>query len=100
MRMRQGLPYVMVSEVVEYERDRRLAWQPRLDLFGPVGRAIGGRVWRYELEAVDGGTRVRETWDVSQELLKPLVKLGGLPAKTEAAMAKTLERIEALVADS
>ena len=35
----------------------------------------GGRIWRYELEPVDGGTLVRETWDISQEasLSKPLV---------------------------
>ena len=38
----------------------------------------GGRIWRYELEPVDGGTLVRETWDISQEagLSKPLVGPG------------------------
>ena len=43
-----GLPYSMVSTVVEYEPNRRLAWQTR----GPaaVGRRVGGRIWRYELE--------------------------------------------------
>lgn len=98
MRMHMGLPYVMVSEVVEYERDRRIAWQPRLDLLGPLGRVVGGRIWRYELEPAEGGTLVRETWDVSRELLRPLVKLGGLPEATRRSMAATLERLEQLTA--
>jgi hypothetical protein len=60
----------------------------------------GGRIWRYDLEPVDGGTRVRETWDISQEAAasKWLVGLGGARKKTRESMAKTLERIEQLVA--
>jgi hypothetical protein len=52
-------------------------------------------VWRYELEPVDGGTRVRETWDISDETVKLLVR----PAakRTREAMSVTLERIEAIV---
>lgn len=95
MSMKMGLPYSMQSTVVEFEEDRLLAWQTR----GPsaIGRLVGGRIWRYELEPQEGGTLVRETWDISQEsaITKPAVKAG---AKTAAkSMAATLERIEQLV---
>jgi uncharacterized protein YndB with AHSA1/START domain len=94
MSMKLGLPYSMESEVIEYEDNRRIAWQTRPPgMFRNLG---GGRIWRYELEPVDGGTRVRESWDISQEKVKVLVR----PArkKTREAMVKTLERIEQLVA--
>jgi uncharacterized protein YndB with AHSA1/START domain len=95
MSMKIGLPYAMVSTVVEFEEDRRLAWQTR----GPtaIGRLVGGRIWRYELEPVEGGTLVRESWDISQEspLTKPAVKRGGKDAAKN--MAATLERIEQLL---
>jgi uncharacterized protein YndB with AHSA1/START domain len=95
MSMKVGVPYSMESTVIEFEPDRRIAWQTR-----PPGRIAGklggGRIWRYELEPVEGGTRVRESWDISQEMVKALVK----PArgKTIKAMADTLERIEKLLA--
>ena len=95
MSMRAGLPYTMVNEVVELEPDRRIAWQAR-----PVQtwaqRFIGGRIWRYELEPVEGGTLVRETWDISQERVKPVVwPLRGL---TRISMGRTMDRIAQLVA--
>ena len=96
MNMKMGLPYSMVSTVIELEPNRRLAWQTR----GPtaIGRFFGGRIWRYELEPTDdGGTKVTESWDVSQEsaVTKPLVrKAAGETAKN---MAATLERIEQVV---
>jgi len=96
MSMKMGMPYSMASTVVEFEPDRRIAWQTRGP--GPIGRRFGGRIWRYELEPVEGGTLVRETWDISQEspVTKPLVKLGG--GKTGKAMAATLAKIEELLA--
>jgi uncharacterized protein YndB with AHSA1/START domain len=96
MSMRIGVPYAMESTVVEFEEGRRLAWQTR----GPtvIGRLVGGRIWRYELEPVDGGTLVRETWDISQEspLTKPAVKRAA--KETAKNMAATLERIEQVLA--
>jgi len=92
MSMKLGIPYSMVSEVIEFEDGRRIAWQSR----PPIGgRLAGGRIWRYELEPVDGGTRVRESWDISQEKIKAIVR----PARkrTREAMERTLERIEELV---
>jgi uncharacterized protein YndB with AHSA1/START domain len=96
MSMRMGVPYSMVSTVIEYEPDRRLAWQTT----GPtaIGRHVGGRIWRYELEPRDGGTLVKESWDITQEssFTRPLVRQAA--KKTRENMAKTLERIEQLVA--
>jgi uncharacterized protein YndB with AHSA1/START domain len=97
MSMKMGLPYSMDSRVVEFEEPKLIAWQTT----GPTrfGRHVGGRLWRYELEEVDGGTRVRETWDISQEsaFTKPIVRLAR--SKTEQNMTATLERIEQKVTD-
>jgi uncharacterized protein YndB with AHSA1/START domain len=99
MSMKMGLPYSMVSTVVEFEENRLIAWQTRGP--GPLGRYVAGRIWRYELEPVEGGTRVRETWDITHESLlsKPLVKRLA-PKETGKNMAATLERIETLLSSS
>lgn len=65
MSMKAGIPYSMVSEVVDFQDNRRIAWQSRPP--GIFGKMSGGRIWRYDLEPAEGGTRVRETWDISQE---------------------------------
>lgn len=95
MNMEFGGSYSMTSTVIEYDEGRRIAWQSR----PPRGSArwrhmFGGRIWRYELEPVDGGTRVRESWDLSEEPLRLIVI--GYRRKTRANMAATLERIEQL----
>ena len=58
---------------------------------------VGGRIWRYELEPVDGGTKVSESWDIRHESVftKPVVRMSG--GKTGENMAATLERIEQVV---
>jgi uncharacterized protein YndB with AHSA1/START domain len=95
MSMRMAVPYSMVSTVIEYEQNRRLAWQTTGP--GALGARVGGRIWRYELEPVDGGTLVRESWDIRQEsaLTRPIVRRGA--NQTRKNMAATLERIEKLV---
>jgi uncharacterized protein YndB with AHSA1/START domain len=93
MKMKFGLPYSMVNTVVEFEPDRRIAWQTAKKL-GPLG-SFGGRIWRYELEPVEGGTLVRETWDISQERIAFAVR--PLRGSTIEAMTKTLARIEEIV---
>lgn len=93
--MRVVLPYTMVSTVVEFEPGRRIAWQPR-PAYPLVDRVIGGRIWRYELEPVEGGTLVRESWDISEETIPALVR--PLRGQVRAAMEKSLERLQALVA--
>jgi hypothetical protein len=94
MSMKMGIGYSMVNTVIEFEDNRRIAWQARPPGF--IGRISAGRIWRYELEPVDGGTRVRESWDVSQDKQRSMLKLGGMPKKTETNMAKTLDRIAEL----
>lgn len=97
MSMRIGLPYAMVNTVITYEENRCLAWQTR----GPTvfGRLVGGRIWRYELEPVDGHGRtlVREIWDISKEsvLTKWMVRSAG--TVTRQNMATTLDRIDQIV---
>jgi len=100
MNMEFGGDYTMVNTVIEYDENRRIAWQARPPAGGSRWRHMfGGRIWRFELEPVDGGTRVRESWDVSQEGTfgtRWLVRLYG--TKTKANMVRTLDRIEALTA--
>jgi uncharacterized protein YndB with AHSA1/START domain len=93
MKMHLGVPYAMRSTVVDYDENTRLAWQTRAPV-SFVDRLAGGRIWRYELEPVEGGTLVRESWDISQEapFTKPVVKRAA--EVTRKNMAKTLERIE------
>jgi uncharacterized protein YndB with AHSA1/START domain len=94
MSMKLGIRYGMTSTVIEYEENRRIAWQPRPS-YPIIGPMLGGRIWRYELEPVDGGTRVRESWDISQERGKFMVR--GAAETTRKNMEKTLERIEEIV---
>lgn len=96
MSMKAGLPYRMASEVIEFEPDRRIAWQTKAP--GVVGSIAGGRIWRYVLEPLDGGrTRVVEEWDISKDKQRFALRLGPLPNRTRQNMEKTLERIAALV---
>ncbi|MFM8302698.1 MAG: SRPBCC family protein [Actinomycetota bacterium] len=92
MSMKLGIPYSMVNTIIEFEEGRRIAWQTRGP--GRIGKLVGGRIWRYELEPVEGGTRVRESWDISQERVKLLVQPARAGAKK--SMAATLERLEAV----
>jgi uncharacterized protein YndB with AHSA1/START domain len=96
MSMKMGVPYAMESRVIEFDEPRRIAWET----VGPTrfGRYFGGRTWRYELEPVDGGTLVRETWDPTHEmpLFRPLVMRGA--QATRKNMERTLDRIATIVA--
>lgn len=92
MSMKIGVPYAMENTIIEFEQDRRIAWRTT----GPtrIGRVVGGRVWRYELEPVDNGTLVRESWDITGEsaFTKPGVRR--MAAMTEKNMTATLDRLE------
>ncbi|NLD76754.1 MAG: dimethyladenosine transferase [Acidimicrobiales bacterium] len=97
MSMKLGIPYSMVSTVIEFEENRRIAWQTH----GPtaLGKYVGGRIWRYELEPTDGGTLVRETWDITQESPLSILSTRRMAGMAERNMEKTLARIEELVTD-
>jgi len=91
MSMKAGLPYSMSNTVIEFEPDRRIAWKTVLSGF--LGRYLGGRIWRYEFEPVEGGTLVRESWDISQDKQSAFLRRGKLPSATAAGMTETLERL-------
>jgi uncharacterized protein YndB with AHSA1/START domain len=91
MSMKMGLPYTMTNTVVEFEPDRRIAWQTVKS--GPLGRWLGGRIWRYELEQVAGGTKVTETWDLTRDKQAFLLKNSKVRGQTSTSMSKTLDRL-------
>ncbi|MFQ5556186.1 MAG: SRPBCC domain-containing protein [Acidimicrobiales bacterium] len=83
MGMKLGVPYRISSTVKELEENRLIAWAH-----------LGGHRWRYELESVEGGTEVTETFDWSTARVPKLIELLGYPARHPAGMEQTLERIE------
>ena len=86
MKMKIGVPYDMRSTVVEFEENKLIAWAH-----------FGKHRWRYELEEVDGGTMVTETFDWSTARSPKFIELMGYPKKTLPNIQKTLERLEAVV---
>jgi uncharacterized protein YndB with AHSA1/START domain len=96
MGMKMGVRYSTVNTVVEFEENRRIAWQT-----GPKGkleRYVAGRIWRYELEPRDNGTLVRESWDITTDHQRVLLKLGDIySGKTRRDMELTLARLDTLV---
>jgi hypothetical protein len=97
MNMHLGVNYSMVNTIIEFDDGKCIAWQtgPRKEW---QSRLFGGRIWRYELEPADGGTLVRESWDVSQEKgpIKPLLRSRRPQEHTRDAMEKTLANIARL----
>ena len=84
MTMRVGVPYAISNEVVEFEEGRRIAW-----------RHFGGHRWRWELEPVEGGTLVRETFDWSTAKSPVALEVMRIPARNARAIDATLDRLEA-----
>jgi uncharacterized protein YndB with AHSA1/START domain len=96
MGMKMGIRYSTVNTVVEFEENCRIAWQT-----GPKGKLepyVAGRIWRYELEPRGTRTLVRESWDISTDHQRVLLKLGDIYSKkTRRDMELTLARLDALV---
>lgn len=83
MKMKITLPYRITNRVVEFEDDRLIAWcHP--------ARAI----WRYELEPVDGGTRVRETFDFRGSPVAKGIELAGMHRGNAKSIRDTLRRLQ------
>ena len=83
MNMRFGVPYSISNVVVEYEKDRLIAW-----------RHMGRHRWRYELKPVsDTETRVTESFDWSTALVPKAIEAVGYPAKNLKAITATLARL-------
>ena len=77
-----GASYSTRNEVVELVEDRLIAWRTLAPF--PLHLLFTGRTWRYELEPVDGGTLVRETWDISTEAWPGGPSCVGWPARPGA----------------
>ena len=84
MSMRVGVPYAISNEVVEFEEGRLIAW-----------RHFGGHRWRWELEPVEGGTRVTETFDWSTAKSPVALEVMRIPARNARSIRATLDRLEA-----
>jgi hypothetical protein len=87
MDMKMGVPYRMTNTVVEFEENRRIGW-----------RHVGGHVWRYELEPVEGGTKVTESFDMTTAKSPLLLRLLRAPQRNRESIRATLERLAAVVA--
>lgn len=89
MAMQLGVPYRIRNTVVEFEEGRLIAW-----------RHLFHHRWRYELEPVDGMTKVTETFDYGASWA-PLAyyRLFRFPQKNREGMVKTLERLEQVVTE-
>jgi uncharacterized protein YndB with AHSA1/START domain len=85
MNMKMGLGYVTRNRVVEFEENRRIAWHHFAQF-----------IWRYELEDVDGGTKVTESFDYDRPWAFAIIAVG-YPERNRVAMETTLQRLEALV---
>ena len=85
MDMKDGVGYFTRNKVVVFEENRAIAWHHWAQF-----------VWRYDLEAVAGGTRLTESFDYSKVWGALIIPLGW-PERNRHAMEATLLRIEALV---
>jgi len=85
-----GVPYTMSNTVIEFEPDRRIAWKTVLSGF--LGRFVGGRIWRYEFEPVDGGTWSARVGTSQRTSSQPFSE-GAAPIDHRRRHDKTLESL-------
>ena len=86
MDMKMFVPYKMTNEVVEFVENDTIAW-----------RHMGGHIWRYRLETLDGGTKITEEFDWRPSRAPFFLKLMNSPAQNGEAIEKTLERLAGIV---
>ncbi len=86
MKMRLGVPYTIASVVKEFEENKLIAWAH-----------YGKHRWRFELQPVEGGTEVTETFDYSTALWPRGIELLRYHESHPANMEATLARIEELL---
>jgi uncharacterized protein YndB with AHSA1/START domain len=85
MKMRMGVPYKMTNEVVEFDEPNLIAW-----------RHLGGHIWRYRLQAVEGGTEITEEFDWRPSKSVLVLKLMKSADQNARAIEATLERFAEL----
>ena len=74
MSMKLGINYSTVNTVVEFEQNRRIAWQPTLQACSVVSWRVGSGATSSSL--LIGTTLVRESWDLSKDHQKMFLRLG------------------------
>jgi hypothetical protein len=87
MKMNWFVPYKMTNEVVEFTENTAIAW-----------RHVGGHIWRYTLDEIDGGKenvrcKVTEEFDWRPSKAPILLKVMGAPGSNGDAIEKTLVRL-------
>jgi len=82
MEMKIVLPYKMTNEVVEFEEGRLIGW-----------RHLGGHVWRYILEPVEGGTKVTEQFDWNSNKSPIMLKVMKAVDRNSVSIQKTLDNL-------
>jgi uncharacterized protein YndB with AHSA1/START domain len=85
MDMKLGARYTTRNVVCEFEEGRRIAWHH-------VARFI----WRYELEPVEGGTKVTESFDYSKPWGIAMIPFG-VPERNRWGMERSLVLLDQLV---
>jgi uncharacterized protein YndB with AHSA1/START domain len=91
MSMKIGLPYMVRNVVVEFEENRRIAWQHTFR-----------HRWRWAFEpAGDGATHVTHswTWSTAPKVVQRFLEVTNAPKKNRRSMERTLERLEQLVTE-
>jgi uncharacterized protein YndB with AHSA1/START domain len=86
MDMKIRLPYRVTNEVVEFEPDRRIAWCH-----------FAKARWRYELEPVDGGTRITETFDYRASPFRWGMELAKMPQGNAKSIRDTLRKLKEIL---
>jgi hypothetical protein len=85
MDMKMKLGYVTRNHVVVFDENRVIAWHH-----------FARFIWRYDLDEVEGGTNVTESFDYN----RPwgfAIEWFNFPQRNRVAMDATLKRLEAIV---
>lgn len=85
MDMKMKIGYVTRNRVVVFEENRSIAWHH-----------FARFIWRYDLEEVEGGTKVTESFDYNRPWGFAIALLK-FPERNRVAMEATLQRLEAIV---
>ena len=89
MSMKLGVSYAVTNKVVEYERNRLIAW-----------RHLGGHRWRWELTPIDEHTtEVSETFDWSTAPGGVAYGALGFLSRNTKGIEATLANLDAVLAD-
>ena len=87
MRMKQGIPYAIKNQVIDFQEGKSIAWQHILH-----------NVWRYEFKVIDKNTtEVTESWDATHARGMWWIKKRKPWNWVPKAMGKSLVNLKALV---